>query len=179
MFKWKLTTDLNLDSTFNVIEERPSTHILKDGVSVKLSSNDYQWCVNCWVYFIVNVIDDRRVYATARSFSRTLNLRSDVNTQLLINEGQTECFAFSVGSMNDDLVCQVNNFQGNADLFLGRRTEPTSISSSSVRLIGAKQHPQSSLIAKVRDRSTWQADVGTYYLCFRAYSAVSAQVIIK
>jgi len=97
------------DSKFNVIEERPSTHILKDGVSVKLSSRDYQWCVNCWVYFIVNVIDDRRVYATATAHSRTRVLRDNIKTQVLINEGQTECLSFSVNA-TEDVICEVNNF---------------------------------------------------------------------
>jgi hypothetical protein len=48
-----------------VVEDRPASHITDDGLSVLMTDKDIRWCTECYVYLIVNMVEDRRVYVTA------------------------------------------------------------------------------------------------------------------
>ena len=58
---------LSLDSNFYIIEEKPSTHIIKNGVGLKFGKGDYQWCTNCYIYLIANIYKEQRYYITSQS----------------------------------------------------------------------------------------------------------------
>jgi len=46
---------LSLDSNFYIIEEAPAFHIMANGVAIKFGKADESWCVQCYIYVIVNV----------------------------------------------------------------------------------------------------------------------------
>ena len=51
---------------FNIIEERPTTHLLKDGgQAIKMNKGDPYWCTECFIYLIVRMVDDTRLWVTA------------------------------------------------------------------------------------------------------------------
>jgi hypothetical protein len=58
---------LSLDANFKVIEEKPAIHILKNGVAIKFGKNDFEWCVKCYVYLILNISKESRYYITAQA----------------------------------------------------------------------------------------------------------------
>ena len=60
---------LLVDSKYSVIEDRPARHITDSGLSVLLTSEDTRWCVDCYVYLIVNMIEDKRIYVTSEATS--------------------------------------------------------------------------------------------------------------
>lgn len=122
------------DYKFNVVEERPASHITDKGLSVLMTSSDTRWCTNCYVYLIVNMVEDRRVSVTATAMTSNPGLVSDIDNHLLANEGQFECETYSIGGSANDAMFTLNNFQGNADIFLAKRNQPDSPSNSNIVL---------------------------------------------
>lgn len=82
---------VSFDENFSIIEDRPTRHILDNGLSVMINSNDYRWCTSCNLYIIVNMIEDRRVYITSNASPIDTVLFNKLNRYLLANDGQTEC----------------------------------------------------------------------------------------
>ena len=39
-----------------------------------MTNSDPRWCTDCYVYLIVNMLEDRRVYVTATARIGSLNL---------------------------------------------------------------------------------------------------------
>jgi len=62
------------DNKFNLVEDRPASHITKKGRMVLMTNSDPRWCTDCYVYLIVNMLEDRRVYVTATARIGSLNL---------------------------------------------------------------------------------------------------------
>ena len=56
---------LSMDSNFYLIEEKPAPHVLDQGMGIKFTENDYEWCVRCFIYVIVNVYKEQRYYITS------------------------------------------------------------------------------------------------------------------
>ena len=54
-----------LDDQFNIVEDKPAQHLLSDGVSITMNEGDYHWCKECYIYLIVVMVDDMRLYVTA------------------------------------------------------------------------------------------------------------------
>lgn len=66
------------DPKFNVIEDKPASHITDDGLSVLMTDKDTRWCINCYVYVIVNMIEDRRIYVTAESLTTGRGIQAGI-----------------------------------------------------------------------------------------------------
>jgi len=49
------------------VEERKTENLLSNGVGFTFTENDYGWCTSCYVYLLVDVINDGRYYATITS----------------------------------------------------------------------------------------------------------------
>ena len=56
---------ISLDDSFYLIEEKPASHVVDNGIAFKFGSNDYEWCVKCYVYVILNVVEESRYYITS------------------------------------------------------------------------------------------------------------------
>ena len=149
---------LAVDSTFSVVEDRPARHITDSGLSVLLTEDDTRWCTDCYIYLIVNMIEDKRIYVTAEASSANKSLIQTIDNFLLVNESDMQCRSFSIGSSEVDTLFSVTNFQGCADFFLAKRTEPSSMQSSSVVMTTKESSPAKQvLIAKAVDRDYWGA----------------------
>ena len=85
-----------------MIEDRPANHITNAGLSVLLTSKDTRWCVNCYIYLIVNMIEDRRIYVTSEALTGNKSIISEIDNHLLVNEGDFECKSYSIGSSTFD-----------------------------------------------------------------------------
>ena len=97
----------------------------------------------------------------------------------MVNEGQFECFSYSVGSINNDVMFGISHYQGNADLFVARRNQPSTIASSAIKMSSVMEFPRQVLIVTRRDRSLWAAEIDQYYFCLNTFAAVSAQALIE
>ena len=117
-----------------MVEDHPASHVTDLGLSVIMTTKDTRWCTNCYVFLIVNMIEDRRIYVTAEAKTTNDGILEGINSYLLANEGSIECLSYSIGSSKDDALFHFYNFQGGADFFLAKRSEPSSIDSSSVVL---------------------------------------------
>ena len=80
---------LLVDSKYSVIEDRPARHITDSGLSVLLTSDNTRWCVDCYVYLIVNMIEDKRIYVTSEATSANKSLIQTIDNYLLVNEADT------------------------------------------------------------------------------------------
>jgi len=60
------------DPEFRAMEDKPDAHITPKGLTVQMSTKDKFWCTECMVYLVVNMLEERRLYATATP--RSLNL---------------------------------------------------------------------------------------------------------
>ena len=115
---------------------------MADGVSVMVNEGDYHWCKECWVYLIVVMHEDMRLYVTADATTRTQSIGSGVYVNVAVNEGEFRCFQYSIGSINNDVLFGFSNFQGNADLYIARRNEPSTPNSSAIKMTSAIEHPR-------------------------------------
>lgn len=157
------------------MEDRPAQHILANGQSVLVNEGEPNFCKKCWVYLVVVMIDDMRLYVTADATARIGSVSRGVYKDLMVNEGSFECFSYSVGSINNDVLFRMNHYQGNADLYVARRNEPSTIASSAIKMSSVMEYPRQVLIVTRRDRSLWAAEIGQYYFCLNTFAAVSAQ----
>jgi hypothetical protein len=63
------------------------------------------------------------------------------------------------------------------DAFVSALYQPTSTSSSSVKLISKRQEAQHTLIIRSYDRDQWNAETGNYFICGLAYSATTTSLL--
>jgi hypothetical protein len=56
---------LSLDDKFQIVEERPASHIDERSIGLKFGNNDYAWCTDCNVYAILSVEQEARYYVTS------------------------------------------------------------------------------------------------------------------
>ena len=52
------------------MEDKPAQHILQNGVSVLVNEGEPNFCKKCWVYLVVVMMDDMRLYVTADATAR-------------------------------------------------------------------------------------------------------------
>lgn len=130
-----------------------------------LNKQDYLWCTRCTIYVVVNMIEDRRVYITSAAGPIDVNLAASLPRRLLANEGKTECLSYSINEKNFNQVYHLNFFQGAADIFMARRTRPSSKNSAAVKLLSESMYPQQAFIITYDDRVSWGSELGTYFLC--------------
>ena len=67
-----------------------------------MTNKDIRWCTKCYVYLIVTMIEDRRVYVTATAKTSNPGLVKEIDNHLLANEGQFECGSFSISGAAKD-----------------------------------------------------------------------------
>lgn len=61
----EMDAHVSLDENFYIIEEKPATHLVDNGVGFKFSELDHNWCVKCYIYIIINIKDEGRYYITS------------------------------------------------------------------------------------------------------------------
>jgi hypothetical protein len=64
----------SLDSTIYQVEERKVENILTNGVGFAFTEGDYGWCTSCYIYLLLDVINDGRYYVTFTASARNTNL---------------------------------------------------------------------------------------------------------
>jgi hypothetical protein len=69
------------------MEDRPAKHILANGQSVLVNEGEPNFCKKCWVYLVVVMIDDMRLYVTADATARIGSISRGVYKDLMVNEG--------------------------------------------------------------------------------------------
>ena len=75
----------SLDSTIYQVEERKVENILSSGVGFYFTNSDYGWCTGCYIYFLVDVIQDGRYYVQFTATPRSLTINSVQATDVMIN----------------------------------------------------------------------------------------------
>jgi len=93
-----------------VVEDRPASHVTDDGLSVFLTDTDTRWCTECYVYLIVNMVEDRRVYIKATAMTNNSGILKDLDNHLLANVGQIECQPYSIGGSTYDALFYLTSF---------------------------------------------------------------------
>ena len=163
-----------------MIEDRAISHMTDKGLSLLMTEADATWCVDCYIYVIVNMVEDRRIYVTASTKTTNEGISLlDVSYYLLANAGNVECETYSIKSSEFDAHFSFSSFQGAANFFIAKRTFPQSINSSSVVIQTKKSHAQQVLIANKVDREYWGAPLGVYYFCAQAYDALSSSMMVS
>lgn len=61
----QIEAHVSLDNNFYLIEEKPASHITENGIAIKFGENDFQWCVKCYIYVILNIVEEGRYYITS------------------------------------------------------------------------------------------------------------------
>ena len=115
--------------------------MLDSGLAVMMNKHDARWCTQCSIYILVNFLDDRRVYVKAAASPINPILSNRLKRFFLANEGRTECLAYTMYAPENDQIYHVNNFQGAADIFVGRKSRPYTKNSSSVKLLSESANP--------------------------------------
>ena len=52
------------------------------------NEGEFGWCIECYVYLIVVMVDDMRLYVTADATTRTQTLAGGVYQDIMVNESQ-------------------------------------------------------------------------------------------
>lgn len=170
---------LSIDSHFNLIEEKQEAMIFDDALIIQQTKQSANWCVNCDVYVILETVGDRRVYIKTEAVNFNPEIDDKVPIKAAILRNQFECFAFNTQEKTHDLVFTLSNFQGHLDAVLAPNYQPSSRSSSKVKLASMKQSPRHTVLARAVDRTYWNALEGNYYLCGQAYSASTLTILAE
>ena len=80
-----LDAHLSLDANFYLIEEKPASHIVANGIAIKFTEKDYEWCRKCYVYVIVNIYEEMRYYVTSIARRENDPLNEALATEIMVN----------------------------------------------------------------------------------------------
>lgn len=108
---------LSLDDNFQIIEEKPASHLSKTSVGLKFGTKDYKWCTDCTVYIIMNLVIEDRYYITSVSRADNDVLTTTLPTTVMVNPFQQECYTYFVLKTLQDVRVNVEGFTGQADLY--------------------------------------------------------------
>jgi len=114
----RLEMYLSRDSNFYLLEEKPATHIMEDGVAIKFGKKDYDWCVNCFIYLIANIYTEQRYYVTSQSLNSEPEMTESLPTDVLVNPFQQSCYGYYVLRTKEDLVFEIQEFSGHSDMYV-------------------------------------------------------------
>lgn len=87
---------VSYDSKFILAEDRRSNLVLEDGVAMRLSKKDVNWCSKCYVYILINVETEQRYYLTTKALTSEPKLTSAVPLEITVNPFQMECLEYFV-----------------------------------------------------------------------------------
>jgi hypothetical protein len=132
---------VSYDNQYNFIEDFAATHLLHDGVAFTMNESNDRWCVECYIYFVVTMVDDMRIYITPDAQSRIQWLRG-VSYDLMVNEGKWQCYSYSVESIKNDVQFRLEHLQGIANYYIARRNLPSSPLSTAIKLRSTYYHPR-------------------------------------
>lgn len=79
---------LSLDSNFYIIEEAPASHLMANGVAIKFGKADESWCVQCYIYVILNVRKAQRYYITSHASRAADPFTEKVDVEVMVNPFQ-------------------------------------------------------------------------------------------
>jgi len=172
---------LSFDPDLRVLEDKPEVHLTDSGLSVQMTSKDKKWCSDCNVYVIVNMLEDKRLYATATA--STLGqvgkgLVTKIGNTMLANAGNFECQLYTVSSGKNDLTLTFTNWQGQADYFLAARMEPDDPSGGTIKMRTKTIDQKTVMLASVFDRQYWAARLGDFYVCMQAHDTLSTDFVV-
>lgn len=74
-----------MDSNFYLIEEKPATHIYQNGIGIKLTSDDYNWCKKCFIYVIMNIYQEDRYYISSLARRENDQLSKQIPSEIFVN----------------------------------------------------------------------------------------------
>jgi len=77
-----------LDDKFQIIEEKPASHVTKTSIGLKFGNKDYQWCTECTIYAIVNVEIEDRYYITSVARAENDELTTTLPSTIMVNPFQ-------------------------------------------------------------------------------------------
>ena len=75
-----------------------------------------------------------------------------------------------------DFVVNVNQYQGNLEVYINSRNNPSGVTDSSIDLFSA-QSSKRTLVLRSNDRLALGLQTGLYVICFYSYSDSSLSVL--
>lgn len=168
---------LSLDRNFYLIEEKPATLILRNGLGIKFGKHDYQWCVNCFIYIIANIFDDQRYYLTSQSIQYNDPLMKKLSHFSLINPFNQDCFEYFVLDSKKDTRFDIYSYTGQFDTFVQARDVPASPNSNKARL-RTSHGTEQSIILRSTDRLNMGFSTGSFFLCLYAWTPFSGYITV-
>lgn len=166
---------LSLDPHFYLIEEKPANHILDNGIGIKFGKGDFAWCVQCYVYVILNVYDEQRYYVTSNAVREADPFTEKVDLEVMVNPFQQQCWQYFVLRNREDLRVDITGYVGTADIYLSARDAPTDPLDTRIVLRAAPGQDRA-VILSVADREYFGYRTGIYFLCFYAHTPYSALI---
>lgn len=76
---------MSYDAKFSLVEDHRATQVLEDGVAIRASRKDVDWCSKCYVYLLVNVEKEQRYYLTTRAHIFEPNLGPGLPAAVTVN----------------------------------------------------------------------------------------------
>jgi hypothetical protein len=168
---------ISLDDNFYLIEEKPASHVVDNGVAIKFGSNDYSWCVKCYVYVILNIVEESRYYITSYGRHENDDLSTYISTEIMVNPFTQECFGYFVLRTKYDVRFDIDGYAGHAEVYISPRDTPDSALDDDKIMLRGGHGTQRALVIKSDERENFNGySTGTYNLCFYAYTAFSARI---
>jgi hypothetical protein len=122
----EMDAHVSLDDNFYIIEEKPTTHLVDNGVGFKFSELDANWCVKCYIYIILNIQEESRYYITSMGKSENPDLSESIPTNIMVNPFTQECYSYFVLRTKQDVMWTVEGYTGHADMYISARDVPDS-----------------------------------------------------
>ena len=165
---------LSMDSNFDLLQDKPAVQIVDDGITIKFAKADFNWCVKCWVYVIINVYHEQRYYVTAKAFSsRETFMDKIVPVDVVVNPFQQECYGYQIQSKKRDCVFSVTEYSGHADAYVTSIAKATGPDDPFIYFKDA-HGPKRRVVIDANLRSQYGTMTGNHYICFYATTPFTA-----
>ena len=92
--------------------------MLEEGIAIRFSDKDINWCRKCYIYLLVNVEVEQRYYVTSMAYMESPVINSKVPLEITVNPFQMNCYYYFVLRVLRDVVFSIKEYTGHSDMYI-------------------------------------------------------------
>ncbi len=151
--------------------------IIEYGKGFKITETMSNWCDLCYIYVLVEVVEDGRYWLTATAEADEPSIFENRPFYKFANAQEQACYAYFISNKERDIKVDVNQYQGRMGMYFKARAIPDGPDDESNTLVAEIEQGSIMIISGV-DRQAYGYGTGQYYLCFYGYEPSSLKILI-
>lgn len=135
------------------------------GSVLRLSSknkNLEDWCTDCYVTILVDVVDEGRYEVMARSNLGVSNLWEGKKVDDLVYHNSQVCYIYNIRDASKDIQIRTTEYSGIVSILVNPKVAPESYQNATYKTVSSSSNI---LTVSARERQADGNATGQYYIC--------------